>query len=270
MLKVHFSSRRGPILIGLAAAASIAIAIAIGAVAVYVNSRDAGNATQLAAHQCSDALGVAALLEPQIRGDLAAFRAADEPDLLTDLVFKASDQSDTGIEAFGGKTVLLNLWATWCGPCRAEMPSLDRLQAELGGDRFEVVAVNIDTAAPERALDFLDEIGVGNLTFLLRSQHQDLQRPQAAGPGSRPSGHVADRQKRLSARWRPGPGGVGLRRCQGADTSGDRSLISSGGGNAHDGALSGAVGAVDFDAVATVVFGAVERCVGLADERVKA
>ncbi len=163
MLKVHFSSRRGPILIGLAAAASIAIAI--GAVAVYVNSRDAGNATQLAAHQCSDALGVAALLEPQIRGDLAAFRAADEPDLLTDLVFKASDQSDTGIEAFGGKTVLLNLWATWCGPCRAEMPSLDRLQAELGGDRFEVVAVNIDTAAPERALDFLDEIGVGNLTF---------------------------------------------------------------------------------------------------------
>lgn len=161
MLQALFSSRRGPTLIGLVAAAGIAI----GAVAVYVNSRDGGNATRLAVNECSNALNVASLLAPQIRGDLAAFRAADKPDPLTDLVFKAPDQSDIGIEAFGGKTILLNLWATWCGPCRAEMPSLDRLQAELGDDRFEVVAVNIDTAAPERGLAFLDEIGVANLTF---------------------------------------------------------------------------------------------------------
>ena len=175
MLQALFGSRRGPALIGLAAAAGIAV----GAVAVYVNSRDGGNATQLAAHECSNALSVAAQLGPQIRGDLAAFRAAEESDPLTDLVFKASDDSDTGIAAFSGKTVLLNLWATWCGPCRAEMPSLDRLQADLGDDRFEVVAVNIDTAAPERARAFLDDIRVSTLTFYTDKSTQifnDLKR----------------------------------------------------------------------------------------------
>ena len=56
--------------------------------------------------------------------------------------------------------MLLNLWATWCVPCRAEMPALDKLQAEKGGKDFEVVAVNVDTARLERRAAFLDGIGV--------------------------------------------------------------------------------------------------------------
>ncbi|MHA1549121.1 MAG: thiol:disulfide interchange protein TlpA [Alphaproteobacteria bacterium] len=159
LLQKVIDNRRGAALLGLAALAGIAG----GAVAVYVNSRDSGNGTEQAARECSAALTLASQLEPQ--GDLAAFRAAESPDSLTDLAFKAADDRQTGIDAFAGKVVLLNLWATWCGPCRAEMPSLDRLQAEMGGDSFEVVAVNIDTADPERALDFLEEIGVGNLAF---------------------------------------------------------------------------------------------------------
>ena len=58
-----------------------------------------------------------------------------------------------------------NLWATWCVPCRKEMPALDALQANLGGPRFEVVAVNIDTRDAEKPLTFLKEAGVRHLTY---------------------------------------------------------------------------------------------------------
>jgi thiol-disulfide isomerase/thioredoxin len=65
---------------------------------------------------------------------------------------------------FRGRAVLLNLWATWCVPCRAEIPALDRLQAAKGGQDFEVVAVNVDTARLERRAAFLDSVGVKALT----------------------------------------------------------------------------------------------------------
>ena len=64
---------------------------------------------------------------------------------------------------FRGRALLLNLWATWCAPCRAEMPALDRLQAKAGDKGFEVVAVNVDTARLERRGPFLDGIGVKSL-----------------------------------------------------------------------------------------------------------
>ena len=84
---------------------------------------------------------------------------------MRDLTFKAPDGSATSLAAFAGKTVLVNLWATWCVPCRAEMPALDRLEAALGGDAFSVVAINVDVRNPERARAFLDEIGVKQLAF---------------------------------------------------------------------------------------------------------
>ena len=62
-----------------------------------------------------------------------------------------------------GKPVLLNLWATWCAPCRAEMPALNALEKEKGGDTFEVVAVNVDTGGDEKPKKFLSEIGVDTL-----------------------------------------------------------------------------------------------------------
>ena len=61
--------------------------------------------------------------------------------------------------------MLLNLWATWCVPCRQEMPALDRLEARLGGPDFTVVAVNIDTAKLDRPKAFLQEVAVKNLGF---------------------------------------------------------------------------------------------------------
>jgi thiol-disulfide isomerase/thioredoxin len=61
--------------------------------------------------------------------------------------------------------VLLNLWATWCAPCRKEMPELDRLQAELGSERFEVVALAVDRAGAEGARKFLAETRVKSLAL---------------------------------------------------------------------------------------------------------
>jgi thiol-disulfide isomerase/thioredoxin len=68
---------------------------------------------------------------------------------------------------YKGKVTLVNFWATWCAPCREEMPALDRLQSELGGDDFEVVTIATGRNAPERITAFFDEVGVENLPILL-------------------------------------------------------------------------------------------------------
>lgn len=64
---------------------------------------------------------------------------------------------------FRGRVVLLNVWATWCAPCREEMPTLDRLQAKLGGPDFEVVALSIDNDGPAAVRKFYREVGIRHL-----------------------------------------------------------------------------------------------------------
>lgn len=77
--------------------------------------------------------------------------------------FKDSDGADLTLADFRGKVVLLNVWATWCVPCRREMPTLDRLQARLGGPDFHVLPLSIDRGGPEVVRRFYDEIGVKHL-----------------------------------------------------------------------------------------------------------
>ena len=145
--------------------ALVAVAGAIaGALAVYFTGLGPGNRT-LVAGNSAPAIAAAKRLAPLAHGELAAFRAADPPAKLDQLDFKAPDGADVSLASFAGKTVLLNLWATWCAPCRSEMPALDRLQTAKGSDRFQVVAVNVDLRNPERAKAFLDETGVKNLAF---------------------------------------------------------------------------------------------------------
>jgi thiol-disulfide isomerase/thioredoxin len=147
----------------LVALAAVAGAIA-GALAVYFTALGHGNQT-LVVGDCAPAVAAAKRLAPLAHGEVAAFRAADPPAKLDELAFKAPDGADVSLASFSGKTVLLNLWATWCVPCRSEMPALDRLQTARGSDRFQVVAVNVDLRNPERAKAFLDETGVKNLAF---------------------------------------------------------------------------------------------------------
>jgi thiol-disulfide isomerase/thioredoxin len=109
---------------------------------------------------CPASRARAAKLAPLAKGDAASVTVASDPRMGPALAFERADGSKTTLADFRGRAVLLNLWATWCVPCRAEMPALDRLQADTGGKDFEVVAVNVDTARLERRAAFLDGIGV--------------------------------------------------------------------------------------------------------------
>jgi len=96
-------------------------------------------------------------------GAMTAFVVKSEPAKLPDFAFDAPDGTQVTSADLKGKVVLLNIWATWCVPCREEMPQLNDLQSELGSDAFEVVAINIDKGGPEKALKFLDETGATDL-----------------------------------------------------------------------------------------------------------
>ena len=114
-------------------------------------------------------------------GDVAAFTVLKSPRPMVEISFQGPDGALKKMSDFRGKVVLLNLWATWCVPCREEMPSLDRLQAAAGGPDFEVVALNIDTARLDRRRAFLDEIGIKSLKFFADPSADVFQTLKRAG-----------------------------------------------------------------------------------------
>lgn len=85
---------------------------------------------------------------------------------LPDIRFQDAGGNTRSLADFRGRVVLLNLWATWCVPCRKEMPSLDRLQAQLGGPAFEVVALSIDKS-PQAVREFYREYGIRKLALYI-------------------------------------------------------------------------------------------------------
>lgn len=89
-----------------------------------------------------------------------------------------AEGAERSLTDYRGKYVLVNFWATWCPPCRAEMPGLDRLQAELGGDAFEVVTIAVGRNPVPAIRKFFDK---GNITHLpiLRDPQQALAREMA-------------------------------------------------------------------------------------------
>jgi thiol-disulfide isomerase/thioredoxin len=114
---------------------------------------------------CAGAQTLAQKLKPLARGEVAGVLVPEQARPVPALSFKGPDGEALSLENFRGKTVLLNLWATWCAPCRKEMPALEKLQAELGGADFEVVTVNIDQRNLERPKAFLKEVGVEKLAY---------------------------------------------------------------------------------------------------------
>jgi thiol-disulfide isomerase/thioredoxin len=112
---------------------------------------------------CRAAVDTAKRIAPLAHGEVAAVTMATAPLKLPDLAFNDANGQPKKLSDWRGKTVLVNLWATWCVPCRKEMPALEGLQTKLQGPNFEVVAINIDTRDPEKPKDFLK---AANLTRL--------------------------------------------------------------------------------------------------------
>ncbi len=96
-------------------------------------------------------------------GKHVPYTAHSPPRALPDIEFKDRDGKELRLSNFKGKVVLLNIWATWCPPCRREMPTLDRLQGTLGGKDLEVIALSIDRAGVHAVEAFFMETGVKHL-----------------------------------------------------------------------------------------------------------
>ena len=94
--------------------------------------------------------------------------------------FRAVDGTSRTLADFRGRVVLLNIWATWCGPCRSEMASLDRLQALHGADGLEVLAVSVDRDGLNKVRRFYQNTGIRNLKVYV-----DSDRGTAAAFGAR-------------------------------------------------------------------------------------
>ncbi len=105
-----------------------------------------------------------------------------QPRELLPLRFSDERGAETGLAAFRGRVVLLNIWATWCGPCREEMPTLDRLQAALGGPNFEVVTLSIDSGGLPVVHAFFRQIGIKHLHPYLDTHHDAMDLGVAAVP----------------------------------------------------------------------------------------
>lgn len=154
------------------------IGLTAGFAAFYWTGGLSGNPAVAA---CTAARPVATSLMPLARGEVAAFKVTETPLLAQNLAFKGPDGRDLTLADFRGRTVLLNLWATWCAPCRHEMPALDRLQETVGGPKFEVVAVNIDTRHPERADNWLRETGIRHMANYSDRSAKVFQELKGAG-----------------------------------------------------------------------------------------
>jgi thiol-disulfide isomerase/thioredoxin len=100
----------------------------------------------------------------------SGFRLHERPRSLPELRFTDESGKPMTLADFRGKTVLLNIWATWCPPCRKEMPSLDRLQAELGGPDFEVVALSIDHEGVGVVKSFYQQLGLRALRIYVDAE----------------------------------------------------------------------------------------------------
>ncbi len=153
-----------------------------GAIAVLAGVYEIGRLrSNPAAAACASAVETAGRIAPLAHGEVAALTVAQTPFRVPDLAFKDADGRERTLADWRGRTVLVNLWATWCVPCRKEMPALDALQSDLGGPKFEVVAINIDTRDPAKPVAFLKDIGVTHLVYYSDPSAKVFQELRLAG-----------------------------------------------------------------------------------------
>ncbi|MCF6444351.1 TlpA disulfide reductase family protein [Nereida sp. MMG025] len=147
------------------------LGLGIGAIAVvgFLASQDASAPANETA-QARDYSGAAGLLDGSMKK--LQFRSAPTP--VSSVAFTSSEGAELTLQEYAGKYTVVNFWATWCAPCRKEMPMLSELQSEFGGDDFEVVTIATGRNNPMGIKSFFKEVGVGNLP-----RHQDAKQALA-------------------------------------------------------------------------------------------
>jgi len=120
------------------------------------------------------------------------------PRPIANVAFEDGTGRKLSLADFKGKVVLLNVWATWCAPCRKEMPTLDRLQSRLGGKDFEVVALSLDRDGPAIVRRFFDEIDVHGLGIYVDTSTESMSKLEIIGV---PTTLLIDRKGREVARY---------------------------------------------------------------------
>ena len=166
------ATRRIPIVVG---------AVVIGGLIGYAGVAGLGGLNTGGDPACRAAVDTAKRIAPLAHGEVAALTMASKPLKLPDLAFQDADGKPKKLSDWRGKTVLVNLWATWCVPCRREMPALDRLQTKLEGPNFEVVAINIDTRDPEKPKNFLKQANLTRLGYYNDEKAKVFQDLKAIG-----------------------------------------------------------------------------------------
>jgi thiol-disulfide isomerase/thioredoxin len=167
------STRRIPVAIG-----AVLIGAAIGFAAV---SGIGGWRRQAGDPACKAAVALSGRIGPLAQGEVAGLTMATAPLRLPDLAFLDGNGQPKKLSDWRGRTVLVNLWATWCVPCRKEMPALDNLQAKLGGPDFQVVAINIDTRDPQKPKAFLKDAKLDNLDYFINTDAKVFQDLKSVG-----------------------------------------------------------------------------------------
>ena len=124
-------------------------------------------------------------------GAMKNFTFADPPKPIAEGEFKDLEDKPASFAGFRGKLTLINLWATWCVPCRKEMPGLDKLAEKLGGEKFQVVLLALDRAGPAKVKAFLDEVGVKHAKPYL---DQSTRLGRALGAFGMPTTILIDKQ----------------------------------------------------------------------------
>ncbi len=157
------------------------MAVGVAAAALVYVTMGSGGKETAEAQVCAATAPQRAAVDRAAHGEVAALAVPKQSKPVTPLAFTGPEGQPETLDAFKGRVVLLNLWATWCVPCRREMPALDRLEAKLGGKDFQVVAVNIDTARLDRPKAFLNEVGVKALSYYSDPKADVFQRLKQAG-----------------------------------------------------------------------------------------
>ena len=143
---------------GVATIAIISTAVAIALISVLMTGQDRTGPS-------SSALVEAAY--PLVTGQVQNFILYDTPLAAPEIAFEDARGRALDLTDFRGQYVLLNFWATWCGPCEREMPSLDRLQAALGGKNFHVLALSEDRTGLQDVKDFFVELDLADLDIYI-------------------------------------------------------------------------------------------------------